>query len=137
MIISTSVKNGTLDLSPEEKEEMAQYIASLEGKSVWLLISDRKIPRTLLQNAYYWGVVVKMIADEIGDDTMSVHNILKDKFLPEFWVKEEGREVKMPKSTTRCSTKEFGEYIDQCIVHASSFHNIVIPEPNQSYSISQ
>lgn len=134
MILSTSVKNGVLALSNEEKATLAKYIASLEGKSVWLVVSDRKVPRTLSQNAYYWGVVVQMISDETDHEINEVHDELKNRFCPTVIVRDEGREYE-DRSTTRLTTKEFKDYIERCVAFAASFHSISIPEPDMAYSL--
>ena len=37
------------------------------------------------------------------------------------------------KSTTKLSTKEFNEYIEQIQVWAASEHGVVIPDPNETF----
>ncbi len=131
MIFSTSVKNGILKLTNEERIDMDQYVKSLEGKSVWVIITDVKPPRSLQQNAYYFGVVIQYISDETGESPEKTHEDLKEKFLPRMWTVEDGREVEFPKSTTRLSTKEFKDYLESVIAWAASFLNLVIPDPNE------
>jgi len=136
MIISCKSSQGQPSFDQSQREMIREFCLKNEGKTVYIIFSKKKPPRTLLQNAYYHGVVVKMIADEIGDDYVSVHEDLKAKFCPEVTMRdiEDGREYK-DKSTTRLNTKEFGMYIERCRAFAASFYNINIPDPDQFYSL--
>jgi len=132
VIYSATVKAGKPNFSQEQRTAMEVELEKLEGKTVYITITHTRPPRSLMQNAYYHGIVVQMIADETGETPKKVHADLKDEFLPEFWVKEEGRELKLAKSTARLNTKEFKEYIDRIVAWASAFHGIVIPDPDTS-----
>lgn len=94
-------------------------------------VVKRKKIRSLEQNKYYWGVVVLMIAEQMGEDKETVHEILKNKFnpirvvLPDQTISEYGGETK------KLDTKQFGEYISLIKRWSFEFMEITIPEPNQ------
>ena len=86
----------------------------------------RALPqRTLQQNRYYWGVVVKMIADYTGHDPDEVHTHLKYKFL-----RQTDGVIEWVRSTTTLDTAEFTDYIERCRKWALDELNIVIPSPD-------
>jgi hypothetical protein len=47
---------------------------------VEVTIGKQKRQRSYNQNAYYYGIVIKIIADEIGNDRQYQHYWLRDKF---------------------------------------------------------
>jgi hypothetical protein len=113
------------------RDAIYQAFAQLKGKRVELSIRPETKQRSNNQNAYYWGVVVKMIADEIGEDTETVHELLKDKFnRSEIIIK--GNPETVSKSTTELSTEEFNQYIEKIQIWAANFLGITIPDPNQT-----
>lgn len=87
-------------------------------------ISDFKRIRSNPQNDYYFGVVVKMIANDYGDSPKETHKRLKDMFL----IAKDGE--KEP-STKDLSVEEFNEYIEYCCIHAAQDMGLYIPPPNE------
>lgn len=133
MIISPTIKNGQPAFSEDDKRLMADFFRQLEGKTVYIQFSKKKFTRTLGQNDRMWAIL-SFIANEIGDDPESIHEEMKQKFLPRMWkVDEDGMEVEVEKSTTRLTTKEFSLYNDEIIRWASSFHGIVVPDFPKDY----
>ena len=80
--------------------------------------------RTIQQNKYYFGVVVKMIVKETGSDKETVHAELKKKFL---LIKDGVMPV--VGSTKDLSTIDFMKYSDECVLWAAEFLQIIIPPP--------
>ena len=62
------------------------HLLKLKGKTVALTCEERKKHRSNEQNAYYWGVVLKTIADYAGyrgeQEITGIHEELKRMFLP-------------------------------------------------------
>src|SRR5262245_41018338 len=73
---------GKLNLFKGEARLFKDCLASLEGKEVEISVGKRKHSRTEQQMRYYFGVVVKLIADYTGDDIDTIHEFCKDKFAP-------------------------------------------------------
>ncbi len=90
--------------------------------------------RSLPQSKYYFGVVVKIISDELGYTREEVHEICKQMFLSEiiFLKTKKGvRQIRVPKSTTELKTVEFEEYLSSIRQWASMELGIYIPTPNE------
>ena len=93
--------------------------------------AKKKLTRSQQQNRYYWGVVCKILGDEIGYEPEEIHQLLGRQFL--LYRKNETQFVK---STTRLNTREFEEYMEQCRRFASMELNIWIPQPNEAGDLS-
>ena len=126
------IENGRIKLSQGEARLYRNHLATLEGKPVQVTIGKVKGLRTEQQMRYYWGVVVKLIADYTGDDIDTIHEFLKDKFAPRktITVQDEARTIA---GCTHDLFKEnfFEDYIDHIRVWASSELSLVIPNPQQ------
>ncbi len=118
------VKNGKILFI--EPRNFKAHCAKFEDKEVAVTVSRWTKQRTDNQNKYYWGVVLKIIGDEIGDESESVHRSLAVLFLTD-------RTNKLPKvkSTTHLDTAEFEEYLIKVRQWASSEMGIYIPLPNE------
>ena len=102
-----------------------------EGKAVVLTVSRVTKKRSNLQNAYYRGLVVPMIARAMGEDDLdAVHDYLKAEFNFKYIIIGD-KEIKMPQSTTKKTTVEFIEYIERVQRWAAEFLSLYIPSPNE------
>jgi hypothetical protein len=80
--------------------------------------------RSVNQNRYYWGVVLKAIAQHTGHTTEELHRIFKEKFLPRVF-DNAGQEVE--KSAKSLTVQEFALYIEQVRAFAGRELQVVIP----------
>lgn len=96
---------------------------------VTLTISKARKDRTDKQNAYYWGVVVKILADHFGYEQEEMHTELKRMFNPQASRLTVGETY--GGSTRKLSTTEFNDYIDRIVRWAAVENQIVIPDPNE------
>lgn len=91
-----------------------------------------KDQRTLSQNRYYWGVVLKVISDDTGHEPEEQHEFFKKKFIPakEIRVKNE---VQIIPGCTHDLTKDnfFSDYIDKIRVWYAQ-EGGYIPDPNEA-----
>jgi hypothetical protein len=120
------------DMAAYEKAE--EYFANqtCEFEMVW----RKKVKgRSNAQNAYYWGVVIQMIADHCGygsrDEIEILHDYLRAKYLKRTIVLDHCEEVKVL-STTDLSTTEFMEYCQKIQMWASLKLGLSIPDPNEA-----
>ena len=82
------------------------------GERVILIISNKKQKRSIQQNRYYWCVYLPLIAGETGERNLDrLHELFKGKFLTTWIVDVLGEKVRLKKSTTKLSKKEFTDYI--------------------------
>lgn len=86
--------------------------------------------RTLSQNAYYWGVVIKTISDHIGDHPHDVHGWYKKTFAVTFR-EYNGIVYEDSKSTGEMHKKEFMDYVEMIRMHALEEHGLDIPLPQE------
>ena len=67
------------------KEQLYKWIRSNRNKQVVIKLQSDYKPRSTRQNAYYWGVVVKMICSRLQDlghdvNEVTTHDFLKSRF---------------------------------------------------------
>ena len=96
------------------------------------MLRDEKKVRSHDQNAYYWGVVLKLICDFTGDMPEDMHNALGIKFLKK--ITKSGLETR--RSTADLETMEFEEYLSQIRAWSSIPADqgglaVFIPLPNE------
>lgn len=121
------IRNGKLAV--KDVPTYKKYLSTFkEGALVWLTVSEKKKPRSLSQNDYYWAYL-RIIEAETGDFAEDLHEFFKRKFLPPRFVNVMGNEVKLPNSTTRLTTDEFSEYISKI----ERLTSIPSPNPEELY----
>lgn len=96
-------------------------------KTYQVEIKEFHYNRTNQQNRFLWGVVYKVIADELGYTADDIHEYLADKFLSETVVVL-NESVRKSKSTSKLNKKEFAEYLEN-VVRFAAEHGIVVPDP--------
>lgn len=94
--------------------------------------------RSTQQNKYYWGVIVKILSNELGYTEEEIHEIIKDKFLG-YRVplkNPKGLEIFgwIKRSTTALDTKEWEELMSKIREWASQALGIYLPDPNENVS---
>lgn len=124
------------------------------GSRVWVASRIRELPRgqevtveikkyfkkrSKNQNKYYWGVVVSLVyeglrgagyGDEILDEE-DAHDFIKTTFFKKVLYHELHDNLEIVKSTTKFSTAEFEERLENVRRWAKEFLNIRIPLPNE------
>jgi hypothetical protein len=123
-----TVVRGLVDLV--DKSGYDRYIKTLEGKEIFLTVSQWKNTRSNNQNNYYWGVVVKLLSETTGYTLQEMHEALKLKFLVRPAVVK-GVELPTMKSTALMNTLEFEDYCKEIREWASADLNCFIPLPNE------
>lgn len=88
--------------------------------------------RSVPQNRLYW-LYVSCIMDETGNDRDTIHNELREMFLPVRFGELGIKQTKNLTSTTTLNTKQFKEYTDRIIAWAASELGIALPDPEDQY----
>jgi len=117
-------------------------LGEIEGEQVFITLEPIRDRRSLQANAFYWGVVVKTIADHTGQTPESLHEYFKARFLSEtFLMTNKDGEViderTIVRSTTRLRVIAFSEYIQSIVVWANEFLGLSIPEAEHEHQPSQ
>lgn len=140
MKIHTHIQNGN---PVQNRGKLFEVFAKFEGKNVTITVERRKDKRSNNANAYYHGVVVKMIKMAIEEQTGEVvtpgdvHEMLKGmfNFKPIYSfdceITDETPGQRIPQSTANLSTHAFAKYVERCRFWGNDFFNIEIPEPNE------
>lgn len=127
------VKGGKL--IADEPELLKQAFRCHEGRRVTVEVRRFRKARSMNQNAYYHGVIVKLVMDVMGeDDPVAAHEVLKFECNSEIRTigkGEDRREYRHPLSTALLSTVEFEAYTDRFRMFAARFFGIYIPLPNE------
>ncbi|MAF42610.1 MAG: hypothetical protein CMI54_00385 [Parcubacteria group bacterium] len=123
---SGNVQKGKFVITNREK--FLEEIQGLEGKRITVTIEKYKKPRSNEENRYYRGVIVKILADELGYSHEEMHEILKEKFL-----KVHDDKFTWTQSTAKLSTVEFEDLCKKVRMWASAELQIYIPLPNEAY----
>jgi hypothetical protein len=126
--LTAPVAGGKLDLSPAQKETVARYLATRDGKAVVLKLARPVSSRSQRQNAFYWGVVLTTIAESTGNTTEDLHEHFKGQFLPRRFVTLAGKEMEVAKTTTALSVEEFSRYLEQLAAFAATELGITLPD---------
>lgn len=134
MIFSALASNGELVLSPKERQSIKQFLTNRNGKTVWLVLQDKRPPRSLIQNSYLWGGIYGEISMHTGQDDEEIHEFCKQEFLPRMFIMEDGEEKEIAKSTTRLTTKEFSTFIEKIRSHFGSEYGIETKSPEEYYA---
>lgn len=124
-----TVTKGKPQFSEEQRKKLNREFTAREGKLVQIAIGDIEKGRSAQQNKYLWGVVYKILSDELGYTTEEVHEICRYKFLPRKYVNLGHEEIETRKSTTKLTTSEFEAYIERIRAFASSELSVIIPDP--------
>lgn len=112
-------------LKLDNRDRFDDWMKSLNG-NVEVIVRKPQQPRSVKENSYYWGVVIKMISDETGAYPDDVHHELKRMFL-----KQSGDKIPVLISTTDLSTVEFEDFLSKVRMWASSELGVMIPQPNE------
>ena len=105
------------------------------GTSYTVYLLDHKKNRTLNANRYYFGVVLKTIADHMGQKNLDItgddlHEVLKGRFNPKV-VMVDGQAVEIGETTKKMSQDKFVEYIEVIRDWSSDRLNCYIPLPTE------
>lgn len=132
-IFQGTIRSGKLFL--DSKPKFDEYLQGFPNeKRVEVTVDKLKHTRSNSQNRYYWGVVVKLIADHTGHDPEQIHELLKQLHSPKwhfFSVTKDDKVTGTPTSTTRLDTIAFVEYTEKCRIWANEFLGVQIPLPGE------
>lgn len=136
-----TVKDGKVQIRMREQFDL--YVAThFEGKKGILIARPYRKPRstgqedeTGNQNGYYWAVIVRMLAAEMGMFDHEVHDMLRHKFLL-VGKERDGRRWEVARSTADLSTVEFEDYCSKIRMWAGTpdeicENGLLIPLPNE------
>lgn len=133
MFIATA-RDKKLDFGTEtSRAKFLEWLEQNEGKKIKL--EPVKAKRSNPQNAYLWGVVYETISHDTGHTAEELHEIYKRMFLKPKYIEYNGKEIKVPASTTNLNKIEFGEYLERIFAEAGNL-GIHVPTPDEAGYVS-
>ena len=124
-VFKFTVKEGKM--VPENPIKFRVRLAAFEGKKGECVLREPRKQRSLLENNYYFSVIVSMLSEFTGYEKEEMHEILKWKFLR--YVDDRG--IERARSTTDLSTVEAEDYYERIRRWAAADLNFFIPNPNE------
>lgn len=110
-------------------KDYQRHVYAHRGKHVEITFRKRRTRRSSQANRYYFGVVVKMLAEHCGYDTQEMHEALAMRFLRIEDCPVTGAPRR--KHTPDTDSSEFAEYVNHCIRLAAEL-GVVIPDSSEA-----
>ncbi len=124
------VKGGRIKF--DNRPVLDRLLATLEGKRIVVSVKEDRKRRSLRQNAFWWGVVIPEIADEIGYDRHE-HEALHYE-LVKVWAgshRNEKTGLDLPnKRSSELSTEEFSDLLEWAVRFAAEKLGMFILMPS-------
>ncbi len=115
------------------RQQAHNLIDGLNLNIAWKVVATRhRKKRSNPQNSYFWGVIVKIICDETGNDANDIHDVLCGECFG--WQEYEvmGLRKRRPvRGTSQLNVDEFEQFCEWCRAFAASNLGLVIPLPNE------
>ena len=114
-----------------------EQIKQLPNCNVSIKVEQKRKKRSLEQNRYYHGVVVKIVYFgllEAGwqiENEKQAHEIIKELFFKKDVANKNTGEIMTIKTTTKETTFSFMEKLKEIQQWASEYLNVYIPDPNE------
>ena len=119
------IQNGKIKIF--DRDRFRTWLNKFEDETrIEVIVKKEDKSRSTQQNRYYWGVVLRVIGDELGYDPEELHDLFKSMSLKKH-IDFEGKRYEIVRSTTSLTTDEMAEYIDKIIRWASE-QGIEVPE---------
>lgn len=129
--------DGKQKLVLEDEHAYRESIWRMKPGPKIISIEDRKDRRSHVANRYHWGVVIKMVAGETGQDEDSIHYDFYDRFLRRriHYTDAMGHTVEreFAVGSSGLTVKEFYEFVEKCRLFAAEFFGLRIPDPDPEY----
>lgn len=122
------IKGGKLLI--RNRPALDKMLANMPDGEYVFSIKELKNYRSEKQNRYYWGVVIRILADNFGYTPMEIHEALKSTLLPKEF-EFATMKITSSRSTTSLNTSEFEDYLEKVRIWANQEFGVIIPLPNE------
>lgn len=121
-------EDGKLELDSRGRFKAA--IRSMDPGPVTVKIKKQRPHRTLNQNAYWWAVPVKLLAEHCGYTDSQMHYALLGECFG-FTAGPTGHAVPVKPSSSELTVDEFQKLIDWVLTWAPTELGVNLPAPNE------
>ena len=116
-----------------QRRILAAAIKHLPDGPYELEIRPLEETRRSRANRYYFGVVLKMMAEESGATVDDLHEQMKMRHNAKVVADlTTGEEVRIAQSTAKLTVQEFSDYLTLVMVDGAEYLGITFPEPRAS-----
>jgi hypothetical protein len=131
LIVDGAIKGGTLSIPA--RDQLRAALRKWPDGQVEIEVRPHLETRRARANRYYWGVVLKMMAEEMGQSAEDVHDIEKLRHNHKF-VKSPGLvgTTRVAQSTAKLDINAFSVYLNRVMLDGNEYLGIVFPEPRKS-----
>lgn len=139
LLAEARVKDG--ELTFKRRSVFVSDLSKLRDGDYIVTVERKKAKRSLMQNAYYWGVIVPYAKQGLNDigyrmTTEATHEYLKGEFnIVEIPNERTGEILRSIGSTTEMSTSQMMEYFAKITEWAAEYLSIEIPQPGEQMRI--
>lgn len=119
-------------------KRLAELLKGRKDCDLEFIIERKHATRSLAQNAYYHGVVLRLISEHTGHTSDELHEFFKLKFnaKPMTFVNEHGEivdEERIGLTTTKLNKITFGEFVEKVRQFAAEELHLNIPDPDPNW----
>lgn len=113
-----------------------------DGTELIVTMESAADARSARANRYYWGVVLKAVAEHTGQKAETLHEIWCGMFLPnehkrvEFFNRLTGEHLVVEtdgRRTSKLTGGPFYDYVEECRVWAAEWLGVTTPDPDPQY----
>lgn len=132
MAIKVKAEIKVVPEKPELLDKVFEQIEDLPEGKYTVYVLDNKPNRSLQQNRYYFGVVLRALKEHTGISVDDLHDLLKFRFNPKLIQFSGIEETKIGGSTKDLTTEAFMEYIERVRLWAlEDLDGLYIPLPQE------
>ena len=125
------VEKGKMELY--NRPHFEKFVSELDDGKYTMTIKKHKKIRSELQNAYYWGYIIKTFSEKVKSSPEETHKFLGEEILSYTYHCEHSGDMRVRiKSTTKLTTKEFELYMERCRVEFYDTYKITMLLPGET-----
>ena len=123
--------DASLVLFQSERSKRQQWLRTLAGEEVEVIVRRKRHPRTLDMNAYLHAVPFPIMAEILGLDIQNTKRELMAECWGWTWDAEQSCRIPLKSYTSKMSDEESKYFLDWLIPWALEKHNAEIPLPGE------
>lgn len=124
-------EHGVLTLLDRERVHRKQWLQTLAGKDVEVLVRKKRTQRSLDQNAYFHAIPVPLLAEEWGEDVETAKLLILGECFGWRDMKD-GRQIPIKPSSSALTVDEFSHLIEWLPPWAMTHFRVEIPLPEKA-----
>lgn len=114
----------------DDRKKFIEWVKRFAGHEVVLTVKQKRSQRSLDQNAYWWAVPVRILAEELGYTDSQMHYALLGECFG-YRPGPAGHAIPNVPSSSELNTEQFSHLIDWVLTWAPTELNVRIPAPSE------